>query len=93
MVRPLLILLTLLYATCAFANDEDRAERRELRDRREKIRQAVRRVEKCFASGDLSPCMDSTDDIEIQQAVMKYYMKRHTASGENDARGLLNIGK
>jgi len=75
-LRLLTILTLILYATCAHANEEDREERRELRDRREKVRGAIRRMEKCIQNRDLSPCIQNDDDAETHAAVMTYFMKR-----------------
>ena len=76
MLRLLSILALLLYGTCAHANDEDREERRELRERRDKVRAAIRRMEKCLEERDLDPCINSNDDAQTHAAVMFYYMKK-----------------
>lgn len=82
MPRLLLILFTLLYGTCALANEEDRAERRELRERREKVRTAIRRMQKCIDDRDLTPCLESEEDLETRTAVMRYLTKKALKEGQ-----------
>jgi len=76
MLRLLTTLTLILYGTCAHANDEDRAERRELRERRDKVRTAIRRMEGCLENRDLGPCINADDDAQTHAAVMYYYMKK-----------------
>ena len=76
MARLLLITIAVLYGTCAFADDDDRSERRELRERREKVRGAIQRMNKCIENRDLAPCMASNDDAETRNAVMFFMLKK-----------------
>ncbi len=75
MLRTLLILFVVVYATCAHADGEDRAERRELRERRDKVRAAVKKMQKCIENKDIAPCMTGDDDLETRAAVMKYFLR------------------
>lgn len=78
--RPLIVLLCGMAALC-YADDE-REERRNLRERRERVRIAIKRVEKCFQTGDILPCLGN-DDRETREAVFRYYLKHTKADGNS----------
>lgn len=76
MFRLVSIALTLFFCASGLANDEDRVERRDLRERREKVRTAIRRLNRCMEMGDLTPCLETDDDQETRDAVMRYMLKK-----------------
>lgn len=77
MRKAFLILLALgfLGPPC-YAGDEDVQARRKLRERRERLRVAHKRIQECLATANLDPCFNNPD-VEIAQALLRYYEKRN----------------
>lgn len=84
MKRAVLFLLLALSLGGSYAYGDERDERRDLRERRARIRKTLKRVQKCIATGDFEPCA-SEEDAKIRDLVIAYYLKKPIRAEEVDA--------
>lgn len=90
----LFLFLALVMSWQALADDNDRSERRNLRDRRAQMRVAVERVNNCVRTGDLRPCLQNhNEDLSVKRALLALYRSRRAHSVAVDVGALSELNR